>query len=101
MDFEGLTGNTKAKAMEKIIQQIRENDKSTVILELYGAEDYWWEEHPNTLTCKHVEDACATWTRTIHPHEGGYSHSITLIRGLNGDTFQLYTIKSIEIIKER
>ena len=47
-----------------------------------------------------VENACRTWTRTIHPHEGSHSHSLTLIREDIGDTIQLYTIKNIKVKAE-
>ena len=100
MNIENLSGNNKARAVKEFIEEIHENKLSTVKLEVYGSEDYWHEGEYIEVMCKGVEDACATWTRTIHPHEGGFGHSLTLIRDLKGDTYQLYTIKSIEVEKE-
>jgi len=100
MNVEDLRGNKKMNAIKPLIEEINKNKKSTVIIEKYGAEDYWHEKESIIEEYYNVENACRTWTRTIHPHEGSHSHSLTLIREGIGDTIQLYTIKNIEVKAE-
>jgi len=100
VELENLRGNRKADAVFEYVKQIHDYGNSTVIIEHYSEDDYWWEEGIGTLTSYDTEDACLVWTMITHPHSSGYGHCLALIKGLKATSLiPLYCIKSIRVVE--